>query len=216
MNIILFGPPGAGKGTQADKIVETFNLYKVSSGDLLREEVKKKSELGIKIKSIIDSGSFVPDETINNLIVKILKNKKYFNRIVFDGYPRNLNQAHNLDFLVEKHHQKISCVLSFKVDKETLVKRILNRQTCTKCGKIFNISFKPSSDENHKCGPSFLVKRSDDNEKTVLHRFQTYTEKTLPILEYYKKVNLLHEINGKAEIDQIFKEIRDIIVSLEG
>ena len=216
MNIILFGPPGAGKGTQADKIVDTFNLYKVSSGDLLREEVKKKSLLGIQIKKIIDNGSLVSDETINNLIIKILKNKDYFNRIVFDGYPRNLNQAHNLDALINKYKQKISCVLSFKVDEETLVKRILNRQTCTKCGKIFNMSFKPSSEKNHDCGSSFLVKRSDDNEKTVLHRFQTYVEKTLPILEYYKKLNLLHEINGKAEIDQIFKEIRDIIVSLEG
>jgi len=215
VNIILFGPPGAGKGTQADKIVSIFNLHKISTGDLLRNEIQNKSNLGIKIKSIIDKGYFVSDEIINNLISTKLSNKKLFNRLVFDGYPRNLDQAKNLDVLVKKFDQKISCVLSLKVDKELIVKRILGRQICTKCGLIFNKFFNPSSNLNHTCNNNFLKERSDDNEKTIESRYKVYLEKTLPVLNFYKEQKLLHEINGKNEIDQIFEEIRAIIAALQ-
>ena len=215
MNINLFGPPGAGKGTQADNIIRVFNLHKISTGDLLRNEVNNKTDLGIKIKSIIEEGSLVSDDIINNLIIKILSDKKFYNRLIFDGYPRNLDQAINFDLLLKNYKQKMSCVLNLKVDKELVIKRILGRQTCTKCGLIFNEFFKPSTSQNHACGNKFLVKRIDDNEKTILNRYKTYLDKTLPILDYYKKLNLLHEINGKDEINQIFKEIKDIIASLE-
>ena len=216
MNVILFGPPGAGKGTQADHLVKYFNLHKVSTGDLLRNEIKNKTKLGDKIKILINQGSLVPDDIINNLIINILSNKKFYNRLIFDGYPRNLDQAINLDYLVKKYNQKISCVLSLKVEKETIIKRILGRQTCSKCGLIFNEYFYPSTNQNHSCGIKFLVKRSDDNDKTILKRIETYLAKTLPILDYYKKLSLLHDINGKAGIDQIFKEISSILASLEG
>ena len=215
MNIILFGPPGAGKGTQADNIARVFNLHKVSTGDLLRDEIKNKTDLGKKIKSIVDKGLFVPDAVINNLIINHLSHKKFYNRLIFDGYPRNLNQAKNLDLLIKKHDQKISYVFSLNVDKELLIKRILGRQTCTNCGSIFNEYFRPSTNKNHTCGTKFLVKRSEDNEKTILYRFQTYLDKTLPILDFYKKLNLLHQINGRPEIDQIFKEICAIMGFLE-
>ena len=208
MNIILFGPPGAGKGTQADNITKFFNLYKVSSGDLLRNEVFTKTDLGNKIKSIIEKGTFVSDEIINDLIVKILSNKKFYNRLVFDGYPRNLDQAKNLDLMIKKYDQKISCVLSLNVSKELIIRRIMGRQTCTKCELIFNEYFKPANSENHLCGTKFLVKRSDDNEETILYRYQTYIDETLPILEYHNKLNLLYEIDGTMEIDKIF--IKDI------
>ena len=207
MNVILFGPPGAGKGTQADNIARVFKLHKVSTGDLLRDEIKNKTDLGKKIKSIVDKGLFVPDAVINNLIINPLSHKKFYNRLIFDGYPRNLNQAKNLDLLIKKHDQKISYVFSLNVDKELLIKRILGRQTCTNCGSIFNEYFRPSTNKNHTCGTKFLVKRSEDNEKTILYRFQAYLDKTLPILDFYKKLNLLHQINGRPEIDQIFKEI---------
>ena len=215
MNVILFGPPGAGKGTQADNIARVFNLHKVSTGDLLRDEIKNKTDLGKKIKSIVDKGLFVPDSVINNLIINHLSHKKSYNRLIFDGYPRNLNQTKNLDSLIKKHDQKISYVFSLNVDKELLIKRILGRQTCSNCGSIFNEYFRPSTNKNHTCGTKFLVKRSEDNEKTILYRFQAYLDKTLPILDFYKKLNLLHQINGKDEINQIFKEIKDIIASLE-
>ena len=215
MNIILFGPPGAGKGTQANHIVNFFNLHKISTGDLLRGEVDKNTDLGVEIKSIMDKGALVSDDIINNLIKKILSDKKFFNRLVFDGYPRNLSQAKNLDLLVKKYNQKISCVLSLNVDRESVIKRILGRQICTNCGLIFNENFKPSTNKNHPCHPKFLSKRSDDNEKTIIDRFEIYLNKTLPLLDFYKEQNLLHQINGKAEIDHIFEEIQGIIASLE-
>ena len=215
MNIILFGPPGAGKGTQSNKIVNLFNLHKVSTGDLLRQEAKNETILGDKIKLLIDKGSLVPDEIINNLIVNILLNKSLFNRLIFDGYPRTLSQAKTLDQLLNNHNQKISCVLSLEVDEKIVIKRILGRQTCTKCGLIFNKYFNPSTKSNHSCDSKFLEKRSDDNEKTVVKRYQTYLDKTLPILDFYKDQNLLHQINGDDDINQIFEEIRAIITSLE-
>ena len=211
----MFGPPGAGKGTQADNISKSFNLYKISTGDLLRNEIYKKTSLGIKIKTIIDKGSFVTDEIINDLISKILADKKFYNRLIFDGYPRNLVQAENLDILLKKYNQNISCVLCLNVDKKKIIKRILGRQICSKCGLIFNEFFKPATSNNHACDSKFLVKRSDDNEETILKRYETYIEKTLPIINYYKKLNILHEIDGKTEIDQIFEKISHIIGSLE-
>ena len=215
MNIILLGPPGAGKGTQADNITKSFNLYKVSSGDLLRNEVSKKTDLGNEIKSTIEKGALVSDKIINNLIIKILADKKFYNRLIFDGYPRNLDQAKSLNLFVKKYDQKISCVISLNVSKELIIKRILGRQTCTKCGLIFNEYFKPATNKNHTCESKFLAKRPDDNEKIVLERYKTYLDKTLPLLDYYKKLKLLHEIDGKIEIDQIFEKISRIIASLE-
>ena len=215
MNIILFGPPGAGKGTQADNIVKFFKLHKVSTGDLLRSKTKDNSDLGNKIKTLIDKGSFVSDDIINNLIEEVLTNNKFYNRLIFDGYPRNLSQAKNLDLLLKKYNQKISCAISLNIDQKTIVKRILGRQICLKCKLIFNEHFNPSTSANHSCDPKFLDKRSDDNEKAIINRFENYLEKTLPILDFYKDLNLLHQINGKCEIDDIFEQIRAILASLE-
>jgi len=215
VNIILFGPPGAGKGTQATKVVKKFNLHKVSTGDLLREEIKNNTDLGNKIKSIMDRGSLISDNIINDLITKVISNKKFYNRLIFDGYPRNLKQGKNLDSQIKKYKQKISCVLSLNVDKESIIKRISGRQICVNCGLIFNEYYYPASSKNHSCDPKFLNKRSDDNKKTIINRFETYLNKTLPILDFYKEQNLFHQINGMAKIDQIFDEIYGIIASLE-
>ena len=215
MNIILFGPPGAGKGTQSDILVKDLNLYKISTGDLLREEVKKKSVLGVKIKSILDQGLLVSDDIINDLIENILSNKGYFNRLIFDGYPRNLDQAKHLNVLIKKYNQKIFCVLNLKVNQDVIIKRIIGRQTCSKCGLTFNEFFNPSTKENHHCDIKFLQKRSDDNEKTAKNRLETYTKETLPVLDYYKNQKILYEIDGTGHIPEIYKEIREIIHSLE-
>ena len=215
MNIILFGPPGAGKGTQSDNLVKDLNLYKISTGNLLREEVKKKSALGIKIESMLDQGKLVLDDIINDLIENILSNKGYSNRLIFDGYPRNFNQVKHLDILIKKYNQKIYCVLNLKVNQDVIIKRIIGRQICPKCGLTFNEFFNPSTKENHHCDIKFLQKRSDDNEKTVRNRFETYTKETLPVLDYYQNQNLLYEIDGTVNIHGIYKEIRRIIHSLE-
>lgn len=215
MNLILFGPPAAGKGTQADNLVKKFNLVKVSTGDLLRNEIQKKSNLSIEIKTNIDKGILVSDNIINYLIENILSKQEYHNRLIFDGYPRNLNQIENLNTLLHKYNQKISCVLNLEIDKEIIIKRVLGRKICTKCGLIFNKYFKPANISTHKCDSKFLDKRSDDNEKTILKRIDTYLEKRISVLNYYKDQKLLHQINGMREIDQIFQEIQSIIASLE-
>ena len=214
MNIILFGPPGSGKGTQADNLVRDYNLYKISTGDLLREEVKKESSLGNEIKKFIDKGIFVTDEIIKNLIENIISNKKYFNNIIFDGYPRNLNQAKNLSILIKKYNQKIARVFSFKVDQNIVLKRLSGRQVCSKCGLIFNQFFNPSTENNHKCDSKFLQKRSDDTDKTIKIRFDIYNKETLPVLDFYRNQNLLSEIDGMKQINAIYGEIREIIHSL--
>jgi len=215
VNLILFGPPGAGKGTQSDNLVEKFNLYKVSTGDLLRKEIEKKTSLGNKIKSIIDKGKLVSDKLINDLLEKVLTDKKNFNRLIFDGYPRNLNQAKQLDILLEKNKQKLDCVFILDVKKEIIIKRVLGRLVCSKCGLTFNKFFNLPNKDEHKCEPQYLKQRSDDNEETILKRMQTYSEQTLPILNYYKNQKLLYEIDGMNEIHQIFKEMSKIMYSLE-
>jgi len=138
VNIILFGPPGAGKGTQGDFLAKNFNLIKISTGDLLRREIKKKSSLGNEIKSTIDKGMFVSDKVVNDLINDVVLEKKNFNKMIFDGYPRNIFQAEFLDSMIKKNNQNISCVLNINVDQDVIIKRILGRQICSNCGNIFN------------------------------------------------------------------------------
>ena len=190
MNIVIFGPPGAGKGTQSKFIVKKFNLYQLSTGDLLRNEVKNKTELGLKISSIMNSGQLVSDEIVGNLIEKFVSNNKYKNKIIFDGYPRTLIQAKNLNNLLKNYGQKIDVVLKLTVGLETIKKRISERQ--------------------------IQEKRSDDNEDIVIKRFQTYDQSTKPVLEYYKKQKLIKEVNGEQKIEEINKEIGDIIDLIEG
>ena len=167
------------------------------------------------IKSVINKGLLVSDDIINDLMEKVLSDKKINNRLIFDGYPRNVEQGKNLDSQIKIYKQKISCVISLNVDKESIIKRILGRQTCVNCGLIFNEYYYPASRKNHSCDSKFLNKRSDDNKKIIINRFETYLNKTLPILDFYKEQNLLHQINGMAKIDQIFDEICGIIASLE-
>lgn len=215
MNLILFGPPGAGKGTQGDKLSKDYNLIKISTGDLLRNEIKKKNKIGNEIKSIIDKGNFVSDELINSLVEENLKRKDFSNKLIFDGYPRNLNQAKKFDLLLKKYNQKLSCVISLNIEKNIIIKRASGRQICSKCGLIFNKYYNASTSNNHKCNPDFLVAREDDNAGTVEKRHDTYIKETYPIKKHYIDLNLLHDVDGSKKIDQIYEEIRNIIDSLE-
>ena len=216
MNIIIFGPPGAGKGTQSDFIVKNFNLFKLSTGDLLREEIKKKTPLGLKITSIVNSGSLVSDNLINNLIENIISNKKYENRIIFDGYPRNLSQAQNLNKLLSEYNQKIHIVIKLKVSLDIIKKRITGRLTCSKCSKIFNKFFSPPPNNMICCQDGALKKRDDDNVDVAVKRYETYEDSTEPVLEFYKKMNLVKELDGEINIKSIQSKIGDYLSVIEG
>ena len=190
MNIVIFGPPGAGKGTQSKFIEKRYNLYQLSTGQLLRNEIKKKTDLGLQISSIINSGELVSDDIVSNLIEKFISKDDYKNRLIFDGYPRNINQAKNLNDLLKKYNQKVDIVLKLSVSLETIKKRILERQI----------------QEN----------RADDVEEIAIKRFKTYEKSTEPVIEFYDKSKLLKVVNGESSIDQINMEISGLIDSIKG
>ena len=190
MNIVIFGPPGAGKGTQSNLIVQKFKLHQLSTGELLREEIKNKTELGKKISKIINSGNLVSDETVGNLIKKYISDKTYKNRIIFDGYPRNLIQARNLDKLLGEHNQKVDIALKLSVSLDVIKKRILERKS--------------------------LEKRADDSEEIAIKRFETYENNIKPVIDFYKQSDLLKVVNGEATISEINSEISALIESIKG
>ena len=214
MNLILFGPPGAGKGTQSTLICEKFNLKQISTGDLLRLEINKGSVLGKEIENIINNGNFVSDLIVLELLEKVISSKDYTNNFILDGYPRNLNQIKNLNDILNKNNQYISGIIFLNVHKEIIKKRIDGRVFCTKCKKMFNTYFNPPNKNNHTCKDEFLQKRSDDNLKTILHRYDTYMDQTEPVLDYYKKDSSFYEIDGNQEISDIFVEINSILSNL--
>ena len=185
MNIVFFGPPGAGKGTQAKYLVKKLNNFQVSTGDMLRDEIKKDTEIGKKIINYMNDGKFVDDEIINKLLEKIIFDSKKKNKLIFDGYPRTIKQAKNLENLLNKSNQKIDYIFFLNVNKDAIVKRIEKRK--------------------------ILEKRSDDDANTILKRYDTYMEITKPVLDYYSKNQNFHEIDGTMEINDISQKIEEIL-----
>ena len=216
MNIVIFGPPGAGKGTQSSYLIQNFNLFQLSTGDLLRDELKSKSALASEIESLMNAGKLVSDTIINNLIEKKLSDVSIANRIIFDGFPRNIEQAKTLDSLLSKYSQSISLVLNLKVDYSVLTKRISGRVSCSVCKRTFNEFFDPPVlCENSKCSDRVLNKRSDDNAETVSKRLKTYDESTLPILGYYSSKNIVKDVDAMQDIGSVSKQISSIIKDLK-
>lgn len=211
MNIILFGPPGAGKGTQAQHIVKKYNYFHLSTGDLLREETKKKTHLSKLIKKTIEGGNFVTDDVVNKLLRKTISNLKFRDRIIFDGYPRNIPQAEYLDNLLHEFHQKINLIFCLSVPREIIKKRIIGRITCSKCNLTLNQYFDKKDIQLHPCGNKYFNKRKDDNIETVMFRYDVYKKMTQPVLDYLAVNSNFKKIDGTLQIDEITKEIERFI-----
>ena len=185
MNIIIFGPPGAGKGTQAKYLVERLNSLQVSTGEILRDEIQKDTEIGKKIINNMNEGKFVEDEVVNKLLEKIIFDPQNKNKLIFDGYPRTLNQAINLETLLKKSGQELNYIFFLNVNKKEIIKRIEKRKT--------------------------LEKRIDDDADTILTRYDIYMEKTKPVLDFYASKKGFYEIDGNLKIDEISDKIEGIL-----
>ena len=211
MNIVLFGPPGAGKGTQSQYLVQSHSYIQISTGDLLRNEIKKNTESGKKILSKINIGDFVDNEIVNSLIEKIVLKKKYNSKLIFDGYPRNISQAKNLDNIMSKNNQSIGAIIYLDVSKNIIQKRILGRIVCEKCNIILNEYQDKEEIQNHKCGKEYLKKRKDDNLEVIMKRYDTFKKKTNPLLNYYSKKSSFFKVDAAAKIKEISAKIAKII-----
>ena len=185
MNIILFGPPGAGKGTQSKYLVKKLNAFQISTGDLLREEIKKNSDIGKYIINDMENGKFISDDIVNKLIENLVSDPKKKNKLIFDGYPRSLSQAKNLEVLLKNSNQSIDLILFLNVGKETILKRLEKRKV--------------------------IENRSDDNSDTIVRRYEKYMETTQPVLNYYSKNPNFNEIDGGLEIKEITRKIDNFI-----
>ena len=207
MNIILFGPPGAGKGTQAQSIVKKHNYFQLSTGDLLRGEIKKKTNLGKKIDQIISKGKFVSDDVVNKLLKDTILNLKFRDRIIFDGYPRTIEQSKHLDLILNGFNQKIDLIISLSVPREIIEKRIIGRVTCNKCSLTLNEFFNKEEIKLHPCGQENFIKRDDDNISVIMSRYDIYQKTTKPVLDFLSKNSYFHEIDGTLKITEITAKI---------
>ena len=216
MNLVIFGPPGAGKGTQSKFIVKKYNLFQLSTGELLRKEIINKTQLGLDISSTMNSGKLVSDKIASDLIEQFISKNEYKNRIIFDGYPRNELQAENLNKLLKKYNQKINLVLKLSVSLDVIKKRIIGRAVCSICGKIYNEFFNPAPVNSNCCSSRFLQKRSDDTLDISILRYQTYEKNIKPVIDFYEESKLLRVVNGEMKISEITNEISHLIEGIKG
>lgn len=207
MILILLGPPGAGKGSQATKIINNFGVTHISTGDIFRKNIKEETELGLKVKEIIASGSLVSDELTNELVFDRLSNETLNAGFMLDGYPRNINQAKALDEWLSKNSRELTKVIYIDA---VLISRISGRRVCKNCGATYHVTNLPPKVEGicDVCG-SQLVQRPDDNEETARQRIEIYEEQTSPLINYYEKVGKLQKFNGNNEIDEVYVEIEN-------
>lgn len=211
MRVLLFGPPGVGKGTQADLLSKKYNFIKFSMGDILREEVSLNTSLGSKVENYLIRGILVPDNIIFELVKNFLKKNKEAH-ILFDGFPRTLNQAQNLNKNLTQLGLSFEVALEMHLAEDEIVKRLINRRYCPKCNKIYNYATNPPK-TNGVCDHCHtkLIKRSDDDTNTIKKRLQVYEEKTHPLVDYYKSLNVYNQINATGSQEDVFKKISEII-----
>ncbi|MBI4453644.1 adenylate kinase [Candidatus Woesearchaeota archaeon] len=212
MILILLGPPGSGKGTQSKRLMEKYNLPQISTGDILRAEVGKGTELGRRAKAVMDSGKLVSDDIILGIIKNRVEEPDCKKGFIFDGFPRTIPQAEGLKELLKQKRLKITKVLNIHLDDEIVVQRLGGRWTCTKCGAIFHASTNPPKKKGRcdKCNGE-LYQRDDQKESAVKERLNVYKKQTEPLINFYKKEKLLVDIDGTPSIDEIFKEITELL-----
>lgn len=216
INLILLGPPGAGKGTQAKFLTDSHRLVQLSTGDMLREEVKNGSELGRQAKTIMESGQLVPDSLVIGIISQRIDGDDCRNGFILDGFPRTVNQAEALDEMLASKRKSLSLVIEMTVDDAILTKRITGRFTCAQCGQGYHEEFQPPKKAGvcDKCGHTEFSRRKDDNAETVTTRLQAYHQQTAPILPYYRQKGLLKSVDGMADIQEVTNAISKLIASL--
>lgn len=212
MNLILLGPPGAGKGTQAKMMVDYYRIPQISTGDILRANLKERTPLGLKAKEFMDKGLLVPDEVVIDIIQARIKEPDCRDGYILDGFPRTVAQAQALDKVLSAMNSGIDHVISIDVEKGELVKRLTGRRTCRQCGRGFHVIFDPPLNKNlcDKCQGE-LYQRDDDNEDTVRNRLEVYDAQTFPLIQYYKEKNLVRSIDGQGGIQQIFDRIVQVL-----
>lgn len=212
MNILFMGPPGAGKGTQAERITQEFGIPHISTGDAFRLAMKQGTPLGLKAKEYVDQGLLVPDEVTNGIVRDRLAEPDCQKGFLLDGFPRTLAQAHALDEMLGEMGRKIDHVINLKVDRGLLLARLTGRRICKSCGATYHVMFNPPKQEGvcDKCGGE-LYQRSDDTEEKVGTRLDEYTSKTAPLLEYYSSKGLLREVDGEKDIDAVTTEIGSLL-----
>ncbi len=213
MNIILLGPPGAGKGTQASKLVADRGMVQLSTGDMLRAAVKAGTPIGLKAKAVMDAGELVSDEIVSGLIGEKLDSMAAGEGAIFDGYPRTEAQAHSLDEILQSRGRSLDHVIELEVNEDALVERITGRYTCANCGEGYHDRFKLPKVEGtcDKCGSTEFKRRPDDNEETVRTRMAEYRAKTAPILPIYEARGLVKRVDGMAEMDEVSAQIAGIL-----
>lgn len=212
MKIILMGPPGAGKGTQAALIKEEFKVPHISTGDMFRAAIKNSTPLGLEAKKYMDQGNLVPDSVTIGLVKERLQNDDCKLGFMLDGFPRTIAQAEALDEILKELNIKLDAVLNIAVDSEVLVDRIVGRRVCKQCGAGYHVTnLKPLKEGICDVCGSELIQRKDDTKETVVTRLDVYTKQTKPLLEYYEKQNLVKEVNGLGNIDVIFDEVKKVL-----
>ena len=207
MNIVLFGAPGAGKGTQAKELTKKYEIPQISTGDILREAIAKKTPLGLEAKKLMDGGNLVSDDIVNGLVEARLQEADCEKGFILDGFPRTVAQAEALDKILEKFNKKIEKVIALDVSDDEIIERITGRRVSKKTGKIYHIKYNPPVDEKEED----LEQRADDNKETVMKRLEVYNKQTAPVLEYYKKQNKVYSVDGAKKLEEITKDIIDIL-----
>jgi len=217
MKLILLGPPGAGKGTQAKRLYDRHHLVQLSTGDMLRAEVAAGTPLGVEAKKLMEAGQLVPDAIVIGMIESRIEQPEAKDGFVLDGFPRTEAQATALDEMLTRHKAKIDGVIELAVDENALVERISGRYACAKCGAGYHDKFqKPKvAGVCDSCGGTDFTRRKDDNAETVKARLVAYRQQTAPILPYYKGKGLLHQVDGMAELDEVTKQIEQVLTKIK-